>query len=368
MNQANHIDRIQVTGFKSFETLDLTLAPINILVGGNGAGKTNFIKLFYLLSEMAAGRFQTAVGDLGDSAQILYGGPKRTETINVRIQFTNSIYQCTWKFGPDDRLFFSSELSEYGSAQHRCVEGPYAGADKSESRLFADSLKVHSPNPTWHSMRQWCVYHFHDTSDSSRIKAHCDLHDDETLAPDARNLAAFLYRLANSPDLVDTQFYQRICKTIQLVAPFFDEFVLKPNKKEKILLRWHDRSSDQIFGPSALSDGTLRFICLATLLLQPNPPATILIDEPELGLHPYAINVLAGLIRSASHRSQVIVTTQSVPLVNQFEFKDLIVIDRQDGPSVARRLSETEITGWLTEYEGLGLGDLWEKNLIGGRP
>ncbi len=360
------IDRIKLTGFKSFERLDLVIDSINILVGGNGAGKTNFIKLFHLLSEMVAGRFQVAIEDLGGAGQIPYGGSKRTESISIDLKFGANGYQSTWKPSADDRMIITDENSLWYNKEYNRPYEEHIGSGLKESGLPTHDKKV--SRYVLDSMRQWRVYHFHETSDSEKVKAHGDVHDDQILAPDARNIAAFLHRLANSDDAVDKASYQKIRKTIRLVAPFFDDFVLKPNKKEQILLRWSDRSSDQIFGPNAISDGTLRFICLTTLLLQPQPPTTVLIDEPELGLHPYAINVLSGLIRSASHRSQVIVTTQSVPLVNQFEFKDLIIVDRNQGPSIARRLKDDEIQGWLKEYDGYGLGDLWEKNLIGGRP
>ncbi|HZI07942.1 MAG TPA: AAA family ATPase, partial [Archangium sp.] len=161
--------------------------------------------------------------------------------------------------------------------------------------------------------------------------------------------------------------YRRIVSTIRLVAPFFDDFRLRPSpfNEQKIQLEWSERNSDAYFNAHALSDGTLRFICLATLLLQPNLPSLILIDEPELGLHPYAIQVLAGLVRSASEKTQVILSTQSVTLVNQFEPEDLVVVDRANGESLFRRLSSEDTQDWL---EGYSLGELWEKNVFGGRP
>jgi predicted ATPase len=189
------------------------------------------------------------------------------------------------------------------------------------------------------------------------------LEDNRILRPDAANLAAFLYRLMqNNPD-----HYANIVDATRMVAPFLDEFVLEPSRlnQEKIRLEWREKGSDTYFNAFALSDGTLRFICLSTLLLQPILPSTILLDEPELGLHPYAITVLAELLRGAATRTQVIVSTQSVNLVNQFEPADIIVVEREEGQSVFRHLDKAEMGTWLDDY---GLGDLWEKNIIGGRP
>lgn len=106
-------------------------------------------------------------------------------------------------------------------------------------------------------------------------------------------------------------------------------------------------------------------MCLVTALLQPEPPSTIIIDEPELGLHPYAITLLGGLLRSASTRMQIIVSTQSVPLLNEFSIDDLIVVERDNEVSVFKRLDEDEFSGWLDNYS---VGELWEKNILGGRP
>jgi len=215
------------------------------------------------------------------------------------------------------------------------------------------------------ALQSWQVYHFHDTSEAAKVKQLGDIHDNLFLRPDASNLAAYLYMLRET----EPEYYRNIVETIRMAAPFFGDFVLRPSpfNPEKIRLEWQERGSDVLFGPHALSDGTLRFICLTTLFLQPPDrlPATIVLDEPELGLHPYAIKLLADMVRSASEHTQVILATQSVTLVNQFSPEDILVVDRVQGETVFRHLSEEEIASWLEDY---GLGDLWEKNLLGGRP
>ncbi|MCI4410572.1 MAG: AAA family ATPase, partial [Thiotrichales bacterium] len=208
-------------------------------------------------------------------------------------------------------------------------------------------------------------YHFHDTSKTALVKQVHGINDNVYLREDARNLAAFLYRLKNHHEA----HYKRIVKTIQLVAPYFGDFYLRPmvDNNEKIQLEWTEQGQDIPFTASALSDGTLRFMCLATLLLQPDKftPNTILIDEPELGLHPYAITVLGSLMRSASQKHQLIISTQSVELVNEFEVEDLIVVDKKGGASTFTRPDRESFTSWLDEYS---LGELWKKNILGGRP
>jgi predicted ATPase len=213
------------------------------------------------------------------------------------------------------------------------------------------------------AINNWRVYHFHDTSSSARIKQVGKINDNQILRSDASNLAAYLYFL-HEVHLAD---YRKIVATIRLVAPFFDDFMLRPNpfNHETIQLERKEKGSDAYFNAHALSDGTLRFICLATLLLQPKLPATIIIDEPELGLHPYAITILASLLKAASQQTQLVVSTQSVPLVNQFGLEEIVVVDRKDGQSTFERRTAGELETWLEDY---GMGDLWEKNLLGGRP
>jgi predicted ATPase len=189
--------------------------------------------------------------------------------------------------------------------------------------------------------------------------------DNEYLRPEADNLAAFLLRLRDEHRSV----YDEIRDTIRLAAPFFDDFTLRPkpsNGDELLQLEWTQKGSYYYpFHVSQLSDGTLRFIALATALLQPNPPATILLDEPELGLHPYALNLLAALLKEAATRMQVIVSTQSAPLLDNFEAEDIIVVERKEAESTFKRLSSEELKEWLKDYS---LGELWQKNVFGGRP
>ena len=214
-------------------------------------------------------------------------------------------------------------------------------------------------------MKNWRVYHFHDTSDSALVKQQRAINDNAYLRPDARNLAAYLYLLEHK----HLATYKKIVKTIQLVAPFFGRFALRPlpANKEQIELERFKKGQDLPFKAHHLSDGTLRFICLATVLLQPdeNKPETILIDEPELGLHPYAITVLGALLKSAAKEKQVIVSTQSVDLLSEFSADNVIVVNRENNSTLLTRLNAKDFDEWLQEYN---LGELWKKNILGGRP
>jgi predicted ATPase len=212
-------------------------------------------------------------------------------------------------------------------------------------------------------MSSFKIFHFHDTSDTAKIKKTSNVHDNHVLREDAGNLASFLYLLQEK----HPKSFKKIEMTIHSVAPFFEKFDLKPNNinPESIRLEWKEKDSDMYLNASHLSDGTLRFIALTTLLMQPEPPSIIIIDEPELGLHPFAINKLAGLIQKVSAHSQVIISTQSVGLVDNFEPEDIIVVDRKEKQSVFERQNSENLQRWLENYT---IGDLWLKNVIGGRP
>ena len=175
-------------------------------------------------------------------------------------------------------------------------------------------------------------------------------------------MAAFLYKIKDT----NPKHFKIIEFTIRSVAPFFERFDLKPDSKnpEMIFLNWLEKGSDDYFNAHNFSDGTLRFIALSTLLLQPVLPKTIILDEPELGLHPFAIAKLAGMIKKASTNSQIILSTQSVNLVDHFSANDIIVVNREDNQTVFKRQSEESLKSWLEEYS---IGELWEKNVIGGR-
>jgi predicted ATPase len=370
MRALESIDRLE--GYKSIRELKLELRPLNVLIGPNGAGKSNLISVFELLNQIVRDNLATYVLKQGGADTFLTFGRQITEQIHISLTFEGAEqgvyngYGCVLVPTVEDTLIFADEWCEL----HR--RGVYPnpmrtelGGGHASTQLLrrAKQPQEYVVRHVLKAMQSWRVYHFHDTSETARIKGTGDINDNEDLRDDARNLAAYLYLLKQRyPEIYDS-----IVAVLRMVAPFFDDFDLKPSRlnPDKIRLEWREQGSDAYFNAHALSDGTLRFICLATLLHMPDPPATIIIDEPELGLHPYAITLLAAMLRSAATRTQVIVSTQSVTLVNQFAPEDVIVVDRTEDRSIFTRPDAKALEDWLEEY---GVGDLWEKNLLGGRP
>ena len=370
------INWVTIQGFRSVRSIErLKIGQINALVGANGSGKSNFIRVFELLRAVCRGDLQHYVRRAGGAEKMLHFGTKETPRITILIAFTQPAvrYQIELTPGGDDALHFCSEgirsTEPVDSNRSRNVLTWSEDRSSLESELFAlpTAERPAGTDQLLEHLNGWNIYHFHDTGQFSPFWKTNQLHDNRELHPDGSNLAAFLYLLRAKYE----SSYHLIRRTIRIVAPFFRDFVLEPEELNEETLRfgWRAEGSDAVFGASSLSDGSLRFIALTTLLLQPEKfrPSVILLDEPELGLHPAAITLLGALIRQASVTTQIIFATQSSLLLDNFLPENVLVADRVDrNTRFTRCANDAErLLPWLEDYS---LGQLWEKNEIGGRP
>jgi len=362
---------ISVKGFKSIASIEkLKLGAINVVIGPNGSGKSNFIGVFDFLHALREGHLQDYVIKAGGADKVLHFGAKVTKTLYIRVSFKNNPIEYEIELGPTnaDELVPQSEILYFWDM----TDAPGAYSRQVVPRIGKEA-GISTPRRSVIDMEavvsdyfdRWRLYHFHDTSSTSPMKKTADVDDNRYLRPDGSNLAAFLYYLRERHETE----YSLIRRTVQRVAPFFDDFQLEPQKlnPQKIRLEWRHKGSEAYFDAAALSDGTLRFIALTTLLLQPEfyRPSVILVDEPELGLHPVAITLLASLIKQVSVNTQVIISTQSPFLLDHFQPEDVLVAERVDGGTQFTRLDSAKLATWLEDYS---LGQLWEKNELGGRP
>lgn len=355
--------RLSVQGFKSIRELhDFELAKgLNVLIGANGAGKSNFIGLFSMLADMIAGRLQLYVRSENGPDALLFGGRKRSRGIDVELYFGANGYHFTLVPAANQLVFETEETYFHGDVNSDYRQA--LGRGHAEAKLPTGSGGAVGTY-VLPAVRSWRVYHFHDTSSSARVRLQHEARDNLVLKPDAENLASFLLMLRKK----HRASYSTIVETIRMVAPFFGDFLERDDASQQVELEWLEADDpDTPRGPLQLSDGTLRFICLVTLLLQPIhlQPDTIIVDEPELGLHPYALATLGALLRQASENKQIVVSTQSVELVNQLSPEDIIVVERHEGASAFRRLDPKHLEQWLEDY---ALGELWKMNVVGGRP
>ncbi len=362
------LSRISISGYKSIQNLtDLYLGPLNIIIGANGAGKSNFVSFFRMLRAMSEERLGNFVIENGGGDSFFFGGPKMTPAIESHLAFGQNEYKFILAPTASGKIMVKEESTLYAGGGGWQFHG--GGAHESQLKQWKNKTSRWGPyaaaeSYVVESVSSWLVYHFHDTSMTAPMRRYHSIRDWRELNPDASNIGAFLLRLQKKyPDA-----YKQIRETIQLIAPFFDDFLLEPEEQgnnEVVRLEWRQKGSRYPFQPWQFSDGTIRFICLATAMLQPDPPSTIIVDEPELGLHPFALDVLAGLFRETADRTQLIVSTQSATLLNHFKPTETIVIDREQGASRFRRLTGESLIEWMKDFS---LGELWQKNVFDGGP
>ena len=350
---------IHIEGFTSIYEASVELRDLNVLVGANGAGKSNLIRVLQMARRIIDGELGLFTGTAGGASALRTDGFPTDVPTRLRLRFSDASYAADLIPAAGDELIFAEEGVSIPGGQ---LAGPKASG-------YRETM-LPNPDAPWYplaaqvieAIRDCRIYHFHDTGPTAEVKKNAYAADNEALKPNAGNLAAVLHRLRDG----DRRSYHRIVAAIRQVAPFFRDFVLEPElSPERIRLRWQQLGTETVFPADTFSDGTLRFICLATLLMQAKLPGLIVLDEPELGLHPFAIVQLAEMLRAVSQQSQVLLATQSVTLMNQFELADLIVAERGGSGSTFSRPDPDQLRDWLTDYS---LGDLWEKNLLGGRP
>ena len=359
------LDKLTIQGFKSFEALeDFELGKLNVLIGANGSGKSNFVEFFRLLRAIVEQRFQKYIKKYGPADGYFFNGVQYTKKIKADLYFGANRYVFSLEPTAEGGILVEEEQTQYtrGGSLFSIAIGEYESAlkDRKDDR---GSFGFYGPNKyVWDAVSSWQVYHFHDTSMTAGMRRDSGIHQTNRLDPQGDNLAAFLLGLREEYP----ETYQAIRRTLQRMAPFFDDFELtvRKNKDEdQVRLTWRQKDKDYIFSPGHLSDGTIRFLCLITALLQPHPPSTIIIDEPELGLHPEALAILAGLVRSASSRMQIIIGTQSPMFLSEFDPEQVITVDQVDGCTQLARLDSRALAEWLHEFS---LGELWLKGNVGG--
>ncbi|MXZ41720.1 MAG: AAA family ATPase [Caldilineaceae bacterium SB0666_bin_21] len=360
------LETLTVRGYLSIYDQELHLDRFNVLIGANGSGKSNLIQVFHLLQNIASRKLQLFVGREGGANRLLHYGRNQTTAIDIAVSFTEPPYTNGYQLRliptANDSLVFEDEsVSFHNTERYEFPLDRQLGAGHKESELqeVEDRIAGHLLS----DLNNIHIYQFHDTGPNAQVRQTCKISDNIVFHHNGSNLSAFLYYLERQ----HPRHFKRIERSVRSIAPFFQKFILHPSRlnSESIQLEWKDIHDDMHFGTSALPDGLLRFICLATALSQSKLPSLMILDEPELGLHPAAITYLAGLLRKCEHKCQIVSATQSVTLLNQLSPDNIWIAEREGGKSIFKPLVEENLTPWLEQYS---VGDIWEKNLIGGRP
>lgn len=382
------LKRIFLNGFKSFRyvgrDLDETrqiesgnsieFGDVTVLLGANGAGKSNVVSFFRMLNFMTTGALQDFVVKAGGASSLMHCGPKITPKMGAVVEFESdqrkSRYEVTFTDAPPNVLMINDEKVFFHDPAYRKPQDVIVKIGQLESALRERAEKDATCRVIYSMLSRCRTYQFHDTSAAANARKPVYIEEARHLMSDAGNLAAYLYAMRQNKE--EKRYYDRIVGAIQQVYPQFKDFDIEPSPidQKNVLLNWREKgSSEYLFGPHQLSDGTLRFMALATLFLQPpnRLPSAIVIDEPELGLHPHAITVLAGLIHGVADKCQVVLSTQSTRLVDEFDVGQIVIVerDRQENCSRCKRPDPKILEDWIKQYS---TSELWEKNVLGGRP
>ena len=347
------ISSLHLNNYKSIQEVDISFGQCNIFIGANGAGKSNLLSVFDLIQCFTSHLQPVYITRTGGPDAYLRYGRKTSRSLSGTLHIADIPYHFSLEASEDDAMYFTEEtiMNPEGNA---CL----SRAGHKESLLFSESGRV--PKPFLDEVSQWRTFHLNDTGGSSPIIRKQPIADTMYLRKDGSNVASFLYMLK---ERYPTN-YRHIIRTVQRIAPSFSDFSFRL-VGDLVEMLWLEKFSDIPLRLHLLSDGILRFICMATLLLQPKDimPKTIIIDEPELGLHPFALNILAGLVRSVSADRQLIISTQSPEFLNAFSPEDIIVTDKNDGETTYKRLNPSALKIWIEKY---ALSELWLMNYLEG--
>ncbi len=371
------LSNIFLQGYKSInsEGQNIPIDDITIFLGANGAGKSNLVSFFQMLNFITTGAIQKYIGQSGSSDSLLYFGSKKTTRFVAELTFSDNQSIGKYKFilshAAGDTLIFDEETITWQKSDNSTPDQIILDPGLKESGLFEYCKNKDSKTAqiVFKLLKSCQVFQFHDTSKEAKIRNSGYIDDANFLRSNGGNLAAFLYSIKNQPN--GERYYQRIVRYIKMAMPQFDDFVLKSStyNSNYIMLNWIENDADHLFGPHQISDGSLRFMALTTLLLQPPKtlPSVIILDEPELGLHPSAISLLAGMVKTASQNCQVILATQSTRLIDEFEADNIVIVERneEEKSSFFTKLDSHKLEDWIERYS---VSELWEKNIFGGRP
>ena len=400
-------DCIKIEGFRSFKKVELEMPRLAVLIGPNGGGKSNFVDLLMLMAEAGNGELAVGVNKRGGFRNIAFGFEPTGEVlvefsfkglrdpasemeplpplitlakkpfdityrvtlrglgVNFRVweeqlhQVSVDPEQITFEIDRDaTRTLFKWRIISQEGEEPKSVEDVELAISQ-----VKDANKFRPPYAVFQELRQWAFYRDIDVGPESPVRQPVLIRPATRLLSDGTNLSSVFFTIQQEhPDDWDD-----ILGILKTAYPDFVKLTVPAGGGDgKVHLRWFERPNEkQGLSANLLSDGTLKLLCLVAILKSPNPPPLICIDEPELGLHPDWIELVAELMQDAATRTQVIVATHSPQIVAKLDPDQVIVTEKVEAETHLTQLKTRDLEKWLKDFS---LAELWLSGEIGGRP
>lgn len=379
------IKEIHIAGFRRLRDIHIEMRPMMVLIGANSVGKTSILDAMSLLSASAAGKMNTALNSIGGVADLATRGQERKITLGAEMDcpgYNPLHYQLDVETRGQGYAIPCETLTQEGGDKYNA---PFKHIDSNnENTSYFDQIEKKLVRPNWEhnplesslsqvpkmfqqpeefrrTLSSISQYHVLDVGPRSPVKLPQQMKPARLPGEDGEDLVSFLYNLRES----DRHRYETIEDTLRAAFPGFECLNFPPAAAGMISLTWKEKQFKDPFYAHQLSEGTLRFLWLVSLLQSPNLSAVTMIDEPEVSLHPELLSLLTDCLREASQSTQLIVATHSDRLIRFLEPHEVVVMDvDEDGCAQVQWADQMDLEKWLKEYS---LDEVWRMGQMGGR-
>lgn len=383
-DQSTFFEHINIHGYRRLLSVSLEMRPLAVMIGANGVGKTSLLEVFSLLAASAKGQINAKISELSGLNEIMTRDKAQVLAFNLRMRVPKSEPLEYFLHIQPNSQFYEIDLESLTKRDKSKGENYFFRYIDSQGMriLYSDADNIQL-RPTWDynpletSLSQVPKI-FPEPERMRQRLASCTYYGALNVLPNSpvrlpQPMRPVTLPGANGEDLVTCLYYLRetdpdrfevVEDTLKAAFPDFEKLSFPPVAAGTLAMTWKDRNFSQPFYMNQLSEGTLRFLWLTALLLSKDLTAITLIDEPEVSLHPQLLTLLAGLMRDASRRTQLIVATHADRLVRALHPSEVLICDQEDGVTTLKWGDSFNLEHWLAEYT---LDELWAMNILGGR-
>lgn len=380
----NKINRIRIGGFRRLYDVDLQIKPLMVLIGANGVGKTSLLDVLALLSASAEGRLNDELSELGGVVSVLTRA--RADAVSLLVdmevpgyeplEYDLSLspkgngYAITREVLSQARVGYPEPFKhvdsrdgdiKYFQIEESRLVRPDWEHDPLETSLSQVPKMFRQPEELRRILGSATQYHVLNVGPRAPVKLPQQMRPATLPGADGEELVSYLYYLREA----DPNRFESIHDSLAAAFPDFEGLSFPPVAAGMLAMTWKDKNFAKPLYMNELSEGTLRFLWLASLLQSPGLSTITMIDEPEVSLHPELLSLLADLMREASQRTQLIVATHSDRLIRFLRPEEVVVMDvGEDGLATATWADTLDLEEWLAEYS---LDEVWRMGRMGGR-